>query len=474
LVLDATVEKKLVDVAFPSVVLPETVSVEPSAVAPVAVNAPLTVDEAWDTNPLVNVARPVKVDGPATANDCAAKVPSVAFCAKRFVDDATVAKKFVDVAFTSVVLLLTFNVCATNVPRVAFCAKRLVLDAIDAKNAVDVAFARVVLPATLSVEPSTVAPVAVNAPFTVELAVERKPPKVERPDTESVEPSAVGPVALKAPTTVDDACDTYPFANVPSPPKADVPETAKICAVRLPRSAFCANKFVVDATDAKKFVEVAFANVVPPETVSNARELAPVTVRSPFTVDDACDIKPVPNVVRPVFVMPPATVSSPNCACEAKRYVDDATVAKKLVEVALSRFTPPTACKMPPTSNPPANVDVDEFVTERLERVVVPAAKDPVLLNPPTVNVPPISTLFAKYAEPVVVEFPPTTISPSVVEPLMVTFERVVDAALNVPPTCISPSTSKEPVMIWRAIMSSAWVVPCSVTSVRLFITPGT
>lgn len=77
----------------------------PEVMVPVVVKFPITVEEACDTKPFWNVARPVtpsvepKVLAPETAN-----VPTFAACEKRFVLEAVVAKKFVEVAFVSMVL----------------------------------------------------------------------------------------------------------------------------------------------------------------------------------------------------------------------------------------------------------------------------------------------------------------------------------------------------------------------------------
>ena len=61
-------------------------------------NPDVMVEEALDIKPLVNVARPVCVRVELTVRVFAVREPMAAVCAKRFVDDAVVAKKAVDVA----------------------------------------------------------------------------------------------------------------------------------------------------------------------------------------------------------------------------------------------------------------------------------------------------------------------------------------------------------------------------------------
>ena len=66
---------------------------------PLAEKRPLMmVDEALERKPLANVARPVCVVAPFTVSE-----PRLAVCANRFVDDAVVEKRLVEVAFASVV-----------------------------------------------------------------------------------------------------------------------------------------------------------------------------------------------------------------------------------------------------------------------------------------------------------------------------------------------------------------------------------
>jgi hypothetical protein len=79
-----------------------------------------------------------------------------------------------------------------------------------------------------------------------------------------------------------------------------------------------------------------FGPVIPP-----AKDDVAVAVKVPTTVELACDTKPFVNVPRPVCVSAPSTESEPNCAAEAKRFVLDAVVEKKLVEVAFASVVLP-------------------------------------------------------------------------------------------------------------------------------------
>ena len=69
------------------------------------------------------------------------------------------------------------------------------------------------------------------------------------------------------------------------------------------------------------------------------KTFAPVVVKSPTTVDDACETKPLVSVARPVCVsvpvcvVLPSTESEPSVASCVKRFVEDAVVANVFVDV---------------------------------------------------------------------------------------------------------------------------------------------
>ena len=75
---------------------------------PVVVKFPATVELAWETNPLANVARSVRLSVPAE------RTPILPFVENKFVDDAVVLKRFIVVAFANVESPVTPRVPATE------------------------------------------------------------------------------------------------------------------------------------------------------------------------------------------------------------------------------------------------------------------------------------------------------------------------------------------------------------------------
>ena len=90
-----------------------------------------------------------------------------------------------------------------------------------------------------------------------------------------------------------------------------------VCSVREPRDAVCAKRLVEEAVVANDAVEVAFARVVAPVTLSEFSHEVPETVKlvveaPPFSdkrpvvkVEEALEMKPLVNVARPVWVRVP-------------------------------------------------------------------------------------------------------------------------------------------------------------------------
>lgn len=274
--------ESLVEDAFPNVDCPVTLSVPPIAVLPVSVKLPTTVEEACETKP------PTSVERPRLLNTCVVSEPSDAVCAKRLVEDATVEKRFVEVALARVVLPVTESEPRVERP-VTFRVEVAVIA--PPKNDVPEVYW---LPCTPSVCVGDVVPMPMLPKYPVPLAVRFV---VEAP-----------PFAEKRPEViVEDALERNPFVNVARPVCVRVPATVNAWADSVPSDAVCANRLVDDARPEKKFVEVAFASVVFPWTFrAPPNRLLPVVVKLPATVDDACDTNPLPRTERPPTERPPA------------------------------------------------------------------------------------------------------------------------------------------------------------------------
>jgi len=95
---------------------------------------------------------------------------------------------------------------------------------------------------------------------------------------------------------VDEALERKPLVNVARPVCDSVPVcVVSPLTVRAPRVAICENRFVLDAVVEKKLVVVPavrerLARVVRPVTLRvEPNTFAPVVVKSPTTVEEACD-----------------------------------------------------------------------------------------------------------------------------------------------------------------------------------------
>mgnify|MGYP003394462187 CR=1 FL=1 len=117
-------------------------------------------------------------------------------------------------------------------------------------------------------------------------------------------------------------------------------------------TAFDAMRFVVDA------IPLAVMLVVEaPPFIENKPEVI---------VDDAFERKPFVNVARPVcksvpvWVVSPRTESEPSCANCEKRFVEEAVVAKMLVEVALPSDTLPLDVRLAAVKVVPLKVRLAE------------------------------------------------------------------------------------------------------------------
>ena len=206
-----------------------------------------------------------------------------------------------------------------------FVLKRFVLDAVVEKRLVDVAFENTLLPENVLLSASSVEEAAVTViesprlnvvPFTVPREPVSKfvpildvattlpfwsvPRREDASDVSHVEPELVKavvdapPFMLKSPlVTVELACETNPFANVPRPVKLLAPVNA----------------------------------------------LVPVVVKFPATVEDACETNPVLKVASPLTssvetrLRVPAE-RTPMFPFVLYRFVDDAVVLNKFVVVA--------------------------------------------------------------------------------------------------------------------------------------------
>ncbi len=133
------------------------------------------------------------------------------------------------------------------------------------------------------------------------------------------------------------------------------------------------------------------------------------------------------KVESPPWVVSPRMERVPSCAVVVKRLVLEATVEKKLVEVAFARVVPACAVRLPEIVRvevavmaPPKNAVPEMYELPWTEKVAAGVV----------VLIPTLPPLVAKYAEPIelicVVEA-----CPSVVRPVMLSVEAPVIAPLK-------------------------------------------
>jgi len=283
-------------------------------------------------------------------------VPALRFVLKRFVLDAVVEKRLVDVAFENTLLpenvLLSassveeaavtviesprLNVVPFTVPREPVSKFVPILDVATTlpfwsvprrEDASDVSHVEPELVKAVVDAP----PLAVKRPLVmVELACETNPfANVPRPEKLLAPVNALVPVVVKFPATVEDACETNPALNVASPLTSSVATRLSVPAESVPMFAVLA--FAVVEVAVPKYpvpLEVKSVVLAPPdavkrplEIVDDALEMNPASVESPETLSVETS-ESVPAERTPIFPL------------VLYRSVDDAVVENKFVVVA--------------------------------------------------------------------------------------------------------------------------------------------